>query len=155
MLSAWTAITHHLNINLTSSGEKRVCTLAIPPDWGIVKVNKSCTVCGSSIMYVPNIPGSSIALGASKSTWDVLPLLIGSQNVFKFTCNLKCVSKSALSSPPFFVLHLYQFPGKRIDAGVDNFPRSPSKKPACRIYCLDGKQLSDKAHQDDRLHHDD
>ena len=68
---------------------------------------------------------SSISLGASKSTWDVAPLLIDAQKVFTSSHNLKCISNSAFSSPPFFVIHLHQFTGNRIDAGIENFPRSP------------------------------
>ena len=49
---------------------------------------------------------------------------IGAQNLFTFYRNLNCVSNSALISPPFFVFHSHQFPGKRIDAGVENPPRS-------------------------------
>ena len=90
-----------------------------------MKVNKLCTVRDFSITYASNIPGSSIALGDSKSTWAVAPLLFGDQNVFTFPHNLKCVSNSAFISPPFFVLHSHQFFGKMIDAGVENPPRSP------------------------------
>ena len=124
-LSAWPSITHHFNISLTSSGEKQGCDPAIPPDWDIVKVHKSCTVRGSSIMYAPNIPGISIALGASKSALFVASLLIGAQNIFMFSRNLKFISKSALALPPFFVFHSHQFPSKIIGAGVENFPRYP------------------------------
>ena len=74
--SAWPAITHHFNINLTLYVKKRGCSPALPPVWDIVKVNKSYTVCGSYITYAPNIPGSSITIGASKSTWSVEPLFI-------------------------------------------------------------------------------
>ena len=100
-LSAWPSITHHFNISLTSSGEKQGCDPAIPPDWDIVKVHKLCTVRGSSITYAPNIPGSSIYLGASKYTWSVGPLLIDAQNMFTFPRNLKCVSNSAFFLAPF------------------------------------------------------
>ena len=123
--STWPAITHHFKINLTLFGQNRGCAPAVPSDWGILKVDHLCTVCGSSITYAPNIPGGSIDLGASKSTWAVAPPLIGAQNVFTFTRNLKCVLNSALSFTPFFVIHSHQFPGKRINAGVDNSPRSP------------------------------
>ena len=124
-LCAWPTITHHFNIYLTSSGEKLGCNPAIPPDWAIIKVNKLCTVCGSSIMYAPNIPENSIALGASKSTWAVAPPLIGAENMFTFTRNLKCASNYTLLLPPLFVLHSYQITGKRINAGVENSPRYP------------------------------
>ena len=98
---------------------------AILPGWDILKLNKSFTVCGSSIMYAPNIPGSTIALGGSKSTWAVAPLFIGAQKVLTFTRNLKCILNSAFLLSPFFFIHSHQFPGKRIDAGVDNSPWSP------------------------------
>ena len=123
--SARPATTNHFNISLTPSSEKRVCSPAIPPDCSITKVNKSCTVRGFSITYAPNIPGSSIALGSSKSTWAVAPLLFGAQNVFTFTRNLKCVSNCTLILSPFFVIHSHQCFGKRIDAGVENTPWSP------------------------------
>ena len=70
-------------------------------------------------------PGRRDSLGDSKSTWAVAPLLIGAQNLFMFSRNLNCVSNSALSFPPFFVFHSHQFPGKRIDASVENSPWSP------------------------------
>ena len=123
--SAWPAITHHFNICLTSSREKRGCAPTITPDCAIVKVHKLCTVLGFSIIYAPNIPGSSIALGASNSTWAVAPLLSVAQNVFTFPRNLKCVSNSELLFPPFFVLQSHQFFSKRIYAGVENTPWSP------------------------------